>query len=215
MAARVLVVDDDRAIRMLIRVFLESGSGFEVVGEAGDCDEALSKATELEPDLITMDHGMPGADGVRCIQLLREKWPDIHILAVTGSGDEVGQKMVDAGAYAHIDKAHLQTILPALYQVADRRTKADRRAGGKGGSLAQDLASLEHLRDVLAALEDKAAADLAKDKENLAQRVELCVALRAIHIAATNPSYSHEEAVEVIRGITTAVLETDAAHPQS
>lgn len=215
MAARVLVVDDDRAIRMLIRVFLESGSGFEVVGEADDCDSAISKAAELMPDLITMDHGMPGEDGARCIQLLKERWPDVHILAVTGSGPETGQQMVDAGAYAHIDKAHLQTILPALYQVADRRTKVDRRAAGNSGSPAKDLTSIDHLRDVLAALEDKAAADLAKDKERLAQRVELCVALRAVLVAASNPNYTPEESVEVIKELTSSVLQTEAANPQS
>ena len=212
MAARVLVVDDDRAIRMLIRVFLETGSGFEVVGEAGDCDGALEKAAELLPDLITMDHDMPGGDGVGCIAKLKKRWPDVHVLAVTGSGEEIGQQMIDAGAYAHIDKAHLQTILPALYQVADRRS-ADRRAGSGSDQRQEDLTSFEHLRKVLTALQAKAATDLADEKEQLAKRVELCVALRAIHLAATNPNYTDETALGVIKELTSAVLRTDAAKP--
>src|SRR5687768_6358331 len=118
MPTRVLIVDDDQAVRVLIRAFLESESSFEVVGEATSVSHALEVAAELRPDLVTMDYQMPGGgDGATCIRELKERWPDIHILALTSSGGEATRSMIEAGAYAAIDKAHMELVIPALYQI--------------------------------------------------------------------------------------------------
>ena len=205
--ARVLVVDDDVAIRRLICVFLDADTGFDVVGEAGSCAEALAQAEALMPDLVTMDHAMPGDDGATCIREMKKRWPGLHILAVTGSGDEVGNHMIAAGAYAKIDKAHMQSLLPALYQVADRRARP------AGQSAAEESSALERIRDAIAALETEAATSLAAEKKRLEERLELVVALRAIHVAASNSSYTPERALDAIKEFTGAILETPAAKP--
>src|SRR5688572_32476209 len=122
MTTRVLIVDDDRAIRALLRTFLHSESSFEVVGEATSVSHALEVAADVMPDLVTMDYQMPGGgDGAACIQEMKQRWPDMHILALTFSGTEAAQSMIEAGAYAAIDKAHMELVIPALYQIADRR----------------------------------------------------------------------------------------------
>ncbi|MFI5277358.1 MAG: response regulator transcription factor, partial [Ktedonobacterales bacterium] len=67
---RVLLVDDHTVMRAGTRRILEDESDIEVVGEAGEGAEALRLIDELVPDLIALDIGMPGMDGIRMCQAL-------------------------------------------------------------------------------------------------------------------------------------------------
>ena len=203
MSTRVLIVDDDQAVRVLIKAFLESESSFEVVGVATNASQALEVAAEVKPDLVTMDYQMPGGkDGVACIREMKQRWPDICILALTFSGEEVRRTMIEAGAYAAIDKAHMELIIPALYQVADRRAKG-RTAEPPTGS------EWDRLREVIAEMEADADRTLADQKQKLDERLELIVVLRAVQVALRNPRYSTERAIEVVSDLVSAVLESD------
>jgi len=203
MTTRVLIVDDDRAIRVLIKLFLESESSFEVVGEATNASQALEIAAEVMPDLVTMDYRMPTAgDGVACIRDMKQRWPEIHILALTSSGDEASRSMVEAGAYAAIDKAHLELVIPALYEIADRRAT--------GPTPEPRIRSeWDQLRAVIAEMDEGAARLLADQKRNLDERLELIVVLKAVLVALRNPRYSIEEANRVAVQLVSAVLESD------
>ena len=61
---RVLLVDDQALIRVGFRTILESEPGIEVVGEAANCEEGITMAQELAPDVICMDVQMPKLDGI-------------------------------------------------------------------------------------------------------------------------------------------------------
>lgn len=61
---KILVVDDAKVIRMIIRQVL-TRNGFEIIGEAGNGREALEKYKELRPDAVTMDIVMPEVDGIQ------------------------------------------------------------------------------------------------------------------------------------------------------
>ncbi|GJQ23365.1 MAG: response regulator [Planctomycetia bacterium] len=61
---KILVVDDAKVIRMIIRQIL-TRNGFEIAGEAGNGREALEKYKELRPDAVTMDIVMPEVDGIQ------------------------------------------------------------------------------------------------------------------------------------------------------
>ncbi|MCW2723846.1 MAG: two component transcriptional regulator, LuxR family [Frankiales bacterium] len=61
---RILLVDDQPLMRMGFRMILDAQEGFEVVGEAGDGDEAVRLTARLDPDVVLMDVRMPGTDGV-------------------------------------------------------------------------------------------------------------------------------------------------------
>ena len=183
MMTRVLIVDDDQAVRVLIKAFLESESVFEVVGEAASVSQALEVAAEVRPDLVTMDYQMPGGgDGATCIREMKERWPDIHILALTFSGSEATRDMIEAGAYAAIDKAHMELVIPALYQIADRR-EADLTAEPL------IVSQWDQLRDVIAEMDEGAAQTLAGQKQKLEERLELIVVLKAVRVALRNPRY--------------------------
>lgn len=203
MTTRVLIVDDDPAIRVLIKAFLEPESSFEVVGEATSVSQALDVTAEVMPDLVTMDYQMPGGgDGAACIREMKKRWPDIHILALTFSGAEAARSMIEAGAYAAIDKAHMELVVPALYEIADRRMN-------DGTSEADISSQWEQLREVIAEMDAGAARMLADRKQNLQERLELIVVLKAVLVALRNPKYSVEQANEAAVQLVQSILESD------
>jgi DNA-binding NarL/FixJ family response regulator len=81
---RVLVVDDDPDYRLLVRLALAPGSGFEVVAEAGDGVEATAVAGREQPDLVLLDCTMPGADAFDTLPDLREAAPEARIVLISG-----------------------------------------------------------------------------------------------------------------------------------
>jgi DNA-binding NarL/FixJ family response regulator len=85
---RVLLVDDQRLMREGLRVLLELEPDLEVVGEAGDGQQALDAYAALRPDVVLMDVRMPGMDGVEATRRLRERWPEARIIILTTFDDD-------------------------------------------------------------------------------------------------------------------------------
>lgn len=107
---RVLLVDDNPDLRYLTRLSLESES-CEIVGEGSNGLEALSAAEDLQPDVVVIDLRMPLMDGVQATRLLRERFPDLRIIVMTGSDDPDLSKEIDAaGADLAIDKSELDDL---------------------------------------------------------------------------------------------------------
>ncbi len=85
---RVLVIDDSAFSRQTITRMLETSPLVEVVGCAGDGEEALRKTLELEPDLITLDLEMPRMDGFTVLRLIMAKRPTaVMIISATAVGE--------------------------------------------------------------------------------------------------------------------------------
>ncbi|HVF14485.1 MAG TPA: response regulator, partial [Acidimicrobiales bacterium] len=72
---RVVIADDASAMRALLRRMLEDSAAFDVVGEAGDGEEAVRLAGALHPDLVILDVAMPGMDGLTAIAGIRRESP--------------------------------------------------------------------------------------------------------------------------------------------
>jgi DNA-binding NarL/FixJ family response regulator len=87
MAPSILLVDDHPLTRDGLAALL-SGHGFDVVGEAGDGEEALDLARDLQPDVILLDLSMPGLDGLAALPRLRDEAPGCEVVVLTASGDE-------------------------------------------------------------------------------------------------------------------------------
>ena len=83
-ASRVLVIDDDPAMRGTMRRILER-EGYDV-REAGDGAEGLRVFQADPADVVVTDLIMPDKEGIETIMELREQWPDVRILAVSGGG---------------------------------------------------------------------------------------------------------------------------------
>lgn len=88
MSIRVLVADDQALFREALRTLLEVQPGIEVVGEAGDGDEAVRRSGELHPDVVLMDLRMPVLDGIAATARLRAEQPDVRVLALTTFDDD-------------------------------------------------------------------------------------------------------------------------------
>lgn len=85
---RVLLADDHGLFRDGLRSLLEA-RGIEVVGEARDGQEAVELARQLAPDIVLMDLTMPRLSGLEATRLLTAQAPDIKVVVVTASEDDV------------------------------------------------------------------------------------------------------------------------------
>ncbi|MGH9280792.1 MAG: EAL domain-containing protein [Acidimicrobiales bacterium] len=81
---RILIVDDDRSIRYLLRLVFEADDNYEVVGEAADGREAIALARHLRPNLILLDLAMPGMGGLEALPLIEAVVPEAKVVVLTG-----------------------------------------------------------------------------------------------------------------------------------
>lgn len=80
---RLLLVDDHAILRMGLRTLLEIESDLEIVGEAGDAEEALALVAKHKPDLVISDLAMPGRSGLELLSDLRRAHPEMRIVILT------------------------------------------------------------------------------------------------------------------------------------
>jgi DNA-binding NarL/FixJ family response regulator len=128
---RVVVVDDDDDFRLMLRVQLNLQHGVEVVGTAGDGREALEVVDEVDPDAVAMDLLMPVMDGFAAIGELRERRPEVGIVAYTAvagryARDRVGELGVElvlkSGDPASLVGALQRSIVGAADRAPDPAT---------------------------------------------------------------------------------------------
>lgn len=84
---RVLITDDAAFMRMMLKDILTK-NGHEVVGEAANGAEMLSKYEETQPDIVTLDITMPEMDGLTAIKELRKKHPDANVIMCSAMGQQ-------------------------------------------------------------------------------------------------------------------------------
>ncbi len=87
-AVRVLVVDDQALFREALVTLLGARPEVEVVGEAGDGQQALDRAAARQPDVVLMDLHMPVLDGIAATRRLRVEQPGVRVLALTTFDDD-------------------------------------------------------------------------------------------------------------------------------
>ncbi len=116
---RVMVVDDHAVVRSGLGTFLSAMPDLELVGEASSGDEAVLRCGRLNPDVILMDLMMPGTDGVKATRLIRQKYPQVRIVALTSfEEDSLVQEALHAGATGYLMKTVTARELVAAIRAA-------------------------------------------------------------------------------------------------
>lgn len=102
---RVVIADDHRLVRQGIRALLERSDDIDVVGEASDGLDAISKVEELEPDLVIMDISMPQMDGIQATELITKmKLPTRVVVLSMYSKPSIVQQVLRKGAKGYLLK---------------------------------------------------------------------------------------------------------------
>lgn len=156
---RVLLADDHDMVRQGLAVFLQVCDDLELVGEAASGADAVQMCAAIRPDVVLMDLMMPEMDGVTATRLLRERFPEIRVIALTSFQEEgLVQQALQAGALSYLLKnvsaEHLAAAIRSAHAgrptLAPEATQELIRAAATPLAPGHDLTTRE--RDVLRCL---------------------------------------------------------------
>jgi NarL family two-component system response regulator LiaR len=150
---RVMLVDDHAMVRKGLAAFLKSKPDLELVGEAGNGQEALEACARIQPDVVLMDLMMPKMDGAAATEAIRQRWPDVQVIALTSFQEkELVQSALKAGAISYLLKNvsadELAKAIRAAYAgrptLAPEATQALIQAASQEFEPGYDLTTREH-----------------------------------------------------------------------
>lgn len=177
---KVLVVDDNALMRMGLTGAISVEPGLVAAGEAANAEEALAFVRTHQPDVVTMDYQMPGADGVECTRNILAEFPKtkVVLLSVFDSEEDIWQA-VKAGVKGYLTKkaGGVSDVISAIQEVARGGTYFPAAIAQKLELRRRqtDLTPREH--EVL-----KLLADGHSNKE-LADALNISLATVKVHIA--------------------------------
>ncbi len=145
---RLVVIEDQTAIREMLVDILRRNRNYLLVGESGDGHSALSACVEARPDVVLLDARLPGAHGADLLRRLLARLPSLRVLVFSGHESPVLiREMIEAGAHGFVEKtAGLQDVILGLDAVSAGGTyfgpgvaamlrPRDPDSGGGAGSL--------------------------------------------------------------------------------
>lgn len=118
---KVVLVEDDPVMQMGLMQFLSAHSAIQIVGKAADGYDAIALVSQLQPDLVIMDVGLPQLDGIEATQQLKIKLPNVRILMLTSHTEEteiIAALSCGADGYC-IKGTSLQQLLNAIAVVQE------------------------------------------------------------------------------------------------
>ena len=124
---RILLCDDHELVRRGLRTLLAEVPGYEVVGEAGDADEALRETERLHPHVVVMDVRLPGRSGIEACRDIRSAHPETRVLMLTSFADDDALfSSIMAGASGYVLKqVRGSDLVGAIREVAAGRSLLD------------------------------------------------------------------------------------------
>lgn len=129
----ILIADDHAVVRQGIKLLLCSQPDMEVVGEAGDGEEAWQRARELLPDVVVMDVSMPHLNGAQATERLKVSCPQVKVIALSAHQDEAHiRQLLAAGASGYVLKKTIaEELTTAIRTVARGGVHLDSQIAGK------------------------------------------------------------------------------------
>jgi DNA-binding NarL/FixJ family response regulator len=121
---QVVLADDHALVRAGIRALLERIDRVEVVGEAGNGQQALALIEELDPDVVLLDLTMPGLSGFEVLKETSEKFPNVNMIVLSvHDSEEYAFHALRSGAVGYLPKSAASTELEAAIQQVLRGEK--------------------------------------------------------------------------------------------
>jgi response regulator NasT len=137
---RVVIAEDEAIIRLDLRETLEE-EGYDVVGETGRGDEAVTLVRDLKPDLAILDIKMPGMDGLEAARVITGERICGVLMLTAFSQREVIEEARDAGALAYLVKPYQKSDLIPAIEVAIGRFREMQHLSGEVDGLVEQLES--------------------------------------------------------------------------
>ena len=124
MAIRILIVDDDGAIRRLLRRLVESRPGWTVCAEARDGHDAIAKVSQLKPDVAVIDLAMPDMNGFQAGKEISRENPDLPMLLLTVQqvSKELNNQARNAGFRGALSKNTGSEVMRAIEVLLNHQT---------------------------------------------------------------------------------------------
>lgn len=118
---KILLVEDQQAIRVAYHRIIEREPNLSICAEVKSGDEALAIDSNIHPDVIILDLSKPGMKGMGLLRLLKQRYPKLPIIVVSGHGELVyAQLALKAGASGFVNKSNVALVLvEAIEQVLD------------------------------------------------------------------------------------------------
>ncbi|HEX3729044.1 MAG TPA: response regulator transcription factor [Opitutaceae bacterium] len=151
---RLVIVEDQTAIREMLAEIIRLDNHFQLVGESGDGQAAFQLCIDVKPDLVVLDAKLPGLNGVDLLRRLNKKLPEMRVLIFSGHESPVlVREMLEAGAHGFVEKtAGLLEVKKGMEAVA-------------AGSTYFGPAVAALLRDVVAQASANHSPDFLTDRE--------------------------------------------------
>jgi len=102
---RLVIIEDQTAIREMLVEILRLDDNYQLVGEAGDGQAAVQLCIEVKPDIVVLDAKLPGLNGVDILRRLNKRLPNLRVLVFSGHENPVlVREMIEAGAHGFVEK---------------------------------------------------------------------------------------------------------------
>ena len=187
---RILIADDHEVVRQGVRTILEGQAGWVVCGEASTGRDAVTKAVDLQPDIVVLDISMPELNGLEATRQIRRVVPAKILILTVHESDQVVTEVLDAGAHGYVLKADAgRTLVEAIRSLLERQ---------------EFLTERVHVAAARRAGPQRAAAGRRGSERSLTPRER--EVLQLLTEGKTNKE------IGVVLGVTTKTAETHRAH---
>jgi len=180
MPIRVLVVDDHFVVRAGVASYIDSQTDMSLAGEAATCEDAVTGAETLKPDVVLMDIRLEGCSGIDACRKIKEVVPSTRVIMFTTYADlELLRGSIEAGASGYVIKRMaLKSLVDTIRRVMkgedlviDDRAQAALDGGGPEAHLAEKLRRLSPQEQrVLSLIADGLTNRQIADELNLAEK---------------------------------------------
>ena len=211
---RVLLADDHTMLRQSLRRALTE-NGLEVVGEAGDGDEAAHLAIELLPDVVLMDVSMPVLDGVEATRVVRDRAPAVQVVILTMHADKnVLDRAIRAGAVGYLVKdCTMDEVVRTIRQAAAADTAlSPELAGAMLVEVGRPAAGATH-ESVITKREEEVLQLIAEGLSTIEVATRLYISVKTVknHLASVYQKLdSRDRTQAVVRAVKMGIIRLEA-----